>query len=201
MIRLYDYLPSGNGYKVRLLLTQLGITFERVELDILKGATRTPEFLAKYPNGRIPAVELDDGRLLFESNAIIMYFAEGTPFLSADRFERAETMQWLFFEQYSHEPYIASVRFLVMYPQVKDDRRMILDMMRRRGHDALSVMERHLKSRDWFVGARYSVADVALYAYTNVAGEGGFDLSSYPAVRAWLARVKSQPRHIPITQG
>jgi len=201
MIRLYDYLPSGNGYKVRLLLTQLGIPFERVELDILKGATRTPEFLAKYPNGRIPAVELDDGRLLFESNAIIMYFAEGTPFLSADRFERAETLQWLFFEQYSHEPYIASVRFLVMYPQVKDDRRQILDMMRRRGHDALTVMERHLKSRDWFVGARYSVADIALYAYTNVAGEGGFDLSGYPAVRAWLDRVKSQPRHIPITQG
>jgi len=201
MIRLYDYLPSGNGYKVRLLLTQLGIAFERVELDILKGATRTPEFLAKYPNGRIPAVELDDGRLLFESNAIIMYFAAGTPFLSADRFERAETLQWLFFEQYSHEPYIASVRFLVMYPQVKDDRRQILDMMRRRGHDALTVMERHLKSRDWFVGARYSVADIALYAYTNVAGEGGFDLSGYPAVRAWLDRVKSQPRHIPITQG
>jgi glutathione S-transferase len=201
MIRLYDYLPSGNGYKVRLLLTQLEIPFERVELNILKGATRTPEFLAKYPNGRIPAVELDDGRLLFESNAIIMYFAEGTPFLPADRFERAETLQWLFFEQYSHEPYIATVRFLVMYPQVKDDRRQILDMMRRRGHDALTVMERHLKSRDSFVGARYSVADIALYAYTNVAGEGGFDLSGYPAVRAWLDRVKSQPHHIPITEG
>jgi glutathione S-transferase len=166
----------------------------------LKGQTRTAEFLAKYPNGRIPAVELDDGRLLFESNAIIMYFAEGTPFLSADRFERAETLQWLFFEQYSHEPYIASVRFLVMYPDVKDDRRLIIDMMRRRGHDALAVMEGHLKSREWFVGARYSVADIALYAYTNVAGEGGFDLSSYPAVRAWLDRVKSQPRHISITQ-
>jgi glutathione S-transferase len=201
MIRLYDYLPSGNGYKVRLLLTQLGIAFERVELNIINGETRTPEFLAKYPNGRIPAVELDDGRLLFESNAIIMYFAEGTPFLSADRFQRAETLQWLFFEQYSHEPYIASVRFLVMYPQVRDDRRQILDMMRRRGYDALAVMERHLKSREWFVAERYSVADIALYAYTNVAGEGGFDLSSYPAIRAWLDRVQSQPRHIPITQG
>ena len=201
MIRLYDYLPSGNGYKVRLLLTQLGISFERVELDILKGETRTAEFLRKYPNGRIPAVELDDGRLLFESNAIIMYFAEGTAFLFADRFERAEILQWLFFEQYSHEPYIASVRFLVMYPQVQDERRQILDMMRRRGYDALGVMEGHLKSREWFVGARYSVADIALYAYTNVAGEGGFDLAGYPAIRAWLDRVKSQPRHIPITQG
>ena len=200
MIRLYDYLPSGNGYKVRLLLTQLGIAFERVELNIIKNETRTPEFLGKFPNGRIPAVEFEDGKRLFESNAIIMYFADGTPFLSADRFERAETLQWLFFEQYSHEPYIASVRFLVMYPQVQDDRRQILDLMRRRGHDALAVMESHLKSREWFVGATYSIADIALYAYTHVAGEGGFDLSRYSAIRGWLDRVKSHPRYIPITQ-
>ncbi len=200
MIRLYDYLPSGNGYKVRLLLTQLGIAFERVELNIIKSETRTPDFLGKFPNGRIPAVEFEDGKRLFESNAIIMYFADGTPFLSADRFERAETLQWLFFEQYSHEPYIASVRFLVMYPQVQDDRRQILDLMRRRGHDALAVMESHLKSREWFVGATYSIADIALYAYTHVAGEGGFDLSRYSAIRGWLDRVKSHPRYIPITQ-
>jgi glutathione S-transferase len=201
MLRLFDYLPSGNGYKVRLLLTQLGVPFERVELDILKGQTRTPEFLAKFPNGRIPAIELDDGKLLFESNAIIVYLAEGTQFLPADKFERGQVMQWLFFEQYSHEPYIASVRFLVMYPQVSDDRRMIIDLMRRRGYDALDVMEGHLKSNDWFVGKQYSIADIALYAYTNVASEGGFDLSQYPAVLTWLERVKSQPKHIPITQG
>ena len=202
MIRLYDYLPSGNGYKVRLLLTHLGIEFERVELDIIKGQTRTPEFLGKFPNGRIPAIELDDGRLLFESNAIIIYFAEGTPFLPADRFQRAQVLQWLFFEQYSHEPYIASVRFLVMYPQVADPRRAILEsLMRPRGYDALGVMEAHLKSREWFVGERYTIADIALYAYTHVADEGGFDLDGYPSVRAWLALVKSQPRHIPITQG
>jgi glutathione S-transferase len=201
MLRLYDYLPSGNGYKVRLLLTQLGIPFERIELDILKGLTRTPEFLAKFPNGRIPAVELEDSKLLFESNAIITYFAEGTPFLPDDKYNRAQVMQWLFFEQYSHEPYIASVRFLVMYPQVSDDRRMIIDFMRRRGHDGLGVMEGHLKSHDWFVGQHYSIADIALYAYTNVAGDGGFDLSAYPSIRAWLERVKSQPKHIPITQG
>jgi len=202
VIRLYDYLPSGNGYKVRLLLTQLGIAFERVELDIIKGQTRTPEFLRKFPNGRIPAVELDDGRLLFESNAIILYFAEGTPFLPADRFQRAQIFQWLFFEQYSHEPYVASVRFLVMYPQVADPRRAILEsLMRPRGYDALGVMEAHLKSREWFVGERYTIADIALYAYTHVADEGGFDLDGYPSVRAWLALVKSQPRHIPITQG
>jgi glutathione S-transferase len=202
MIRLYDYLPSGNGYKVRLLLTQLGIPFERVELDILKGQTRSTEFLRKFPNGRIPAIELDDGRLLFESNAIILYLAEDTPLLPADRFQRAQVFQWLFFEQYSHEPYIASTRFLVMYPDVPDARRAILEtLMRPRGYDALGVMERQLKSREWFVGDRYSVADIALYAYTHVADEGGFDLAGYPAVGAWLARVKSQPRHIPITQG
>jgi glutathione S-transferase len=201
MIRLYDYLPSGNGYKVRLLLTQLRIPFERVELNIIKSETRTPEFLHKFPNGRIPAVEFDDGKLLFESNAIILYFAEGTPFLPADRFERAQVFQWLFFEQYSHEPYIASVRFLVMYPEVADPRRAIVEsLMRPRGYDALGVMEGHLKSREWFVGERYSIADIALYAYTHVADEGGFDLAGYPAVRAWLERVKSQPHHVAITQ-
>jgi glutathione S-transferase len=202
VIRLYDYLISGNGYKVRLLLTQLGIPFERIELDITKGETRTPEFLRKFPNGRIPAVELDDGKLLFESNAIILYFAEGTPFVPAARFQRAQIFQWLFFEQYSHEPYVASVRYLVMHPEVNDPRRTIVDtMMRPRGYDALGVMEGHLKSREWFVGERYSVADIALYAYTHVADEGGFDLARYPAIRAWLERVKSQPRHIPITHG
>jgi glutathione S-transferase len=201
MIRLYDYLESGNGYKIRLLLTLLGIPFDRIELNITKGETRTPEFLRKFPNGRIPAVEMDDGKLLFESNAIISYFAEGTPFMPVDRFQRAQTLQWLFFEQYSHEPYIASVRYLVMHPDVADPRRAILDtMMRPRGYDALGVMEVHLKSRDWFVGERYSIADIALYAYTHVADEGGFDLAGYPAIRRWIGRVKSQPRHIPITQ-
>jgi glutathione S-transferase len=202
MIRLYDYLASGNGYKIRLLLTQLAIPFERIELNIKKGETRTPEFLRKFPNGRIPTVELDDAKLLFESNAIISYFAEGTPFLPADRFQRAQVLQWLFFEQYSHEPYVASVRYLLMNPDVQDPRRTILDsLMRPRGYDALGVMEGHLESREWFVGERYSIADIALYAYTHVADEGGFNLAGYPAIRRWLERVKSQPRHIPITQG
>ncbi len=200
MIRLYDYLPSGNGYKVRLLLTQLGIQYERVELDIIKGETRTPEFTKKFPNGRIPAIEFDDGRRLFESDAILTYFAEGTPFLPTDRFERARTLQWLFFEQYSHEPYIAVMRFLKIHPEVADPRRAMTDMITQRGYDALGVMEGHLQSREWFVGGRYSIADIALYAYTHVASEGGFDLSRYPAIREWLALVKSQPRHIPITQ-
>lgn len=200
MLRLYDYLPSGNGYKFRLLLTQLGIPFERIELDIIEGETRTAEFLGKFPNGRIPAVEFDDRRLLFESNAIVMYLAEGTQFLPADRYERAQVLQWMFFEQYSHEPYIASVRYLVIHPEVQDPRRGILDMMRKRGYDALGVMEGHLQSREWFVGGRYSIADIALYAYTHVADEGGFDLSSYPSIRGWLGRVKSQPKYIPITK-
>jgi glutathione S-transferase len=201
MIRLYDYLGSGNGYKVRLLLTQLGVPFERIELDIIKGETRTPDFLRKFPNGRVPAVELDDARPLFESNAIIAYFAEGTPLMPADRFQRAQVLQWLFFEQYSHEPYIGSVRHLVTHPGVQDPRRAILEtLMRPRGYAALGVMEGHLKSREWFVGEGYSIADIALYAYTHVANEGGFNLAGYPAIRAWLERVKSQPRHIPITQ-
>jgi glutathione S-transferase len=200
MIRLYDYLPSGNSYKVRLLLTQLGIPFERVDRDIIKGETRTPEFLAKFPNGRIPAIELEDGRLLFESNAILWYFADGTALLPEDRFTRAQTLQWLFFEQYSHEPYIAVARFLAMYPQVADERRAGLARIMKLGNDALGVMEAHLKSHDWFIGDRYSIADIALYAYTHVAGEGGYELSAYPATRAWLGRVCAQPRYIPITQ-
>jgi glutathione S-transferase len=202
MIRLYDYQPSGNGYKVRLLLTQLGVPFERIELDIIKGETRTPEFLRKFPNGRIPAVEIGDGEILFESNAIMTYLAEGTRLMPEDRFQRAQAMQWLFFEQYSHEPYIAGVRYMAIHPEVKDPRRSIIDtLMRPRGYDALGVMEGHLKSREWFVGERYSIADIALYAYTHVADEGGFDLSSYPSIRAWLERVKSQAGHIPITRG
>ena len=208
MIRLYDYLPSGNGYKVRLLLTQLGIEYQRVELDIMQGETRTSEFTGKFPNGRIPAVEFDDGRRLFESDAILTYFAEGTPFLSTDRFERARTLQWLFFEQYSHEPYIAVMRFLRMHADFPDPRRSMAEMIIQRGYDALAVMESHLSGagkgdlpREYFVGGRYSIADIALYAYTHVAEEGGFDLAKYPQVRAWLARVKSQLRYIPITQG
>ena len=122
--------------------------------------------------------------------------------MPVDRFQRAQVLQWLFFEQYSHEPYIASVRYLVIHPEVKDPRRSIIDsLMRPRGYDALGVMEGHLKSREWFVSERYSIADIALYAYTHVADEGGFDLSNYPATRAWIDRVKSQPRHIPITRG
>jgi glutathione S-transferase len=199
LLRLHDYLESGNGYKVRLLLHQLGIPFERIERDILRGETRTPEFLALNPNGRIPLLELEDGTCLAESNAIQWYLAEGTPFLPDDRLLRAHVLQWLFFEQYSHEPYIAVVRFWAHAGRL-DEHREELDARRAGGHAALAVMEERLSDRDWFVGAAYSIADIALYAYTHVAPEGGFDLAPYPAVSRWLERVRSVPGHIPIDQ-
>jgi glutathione S-transferase len=199
-MRLHDYLPSGNGYKVRLLLAQLGRPFELVECDILRGETRTPEFLARNPNGRIPVLELDDGRHLAESGAILCYLAEGTPFLPADRFARARVLQWMFFEQYSHEPYIAVARFWIHSLGQRAARADRLAEKWERGYQALDVMERHLAGRRFFVEERYSIADIALYAYTHVAGEGEFDLTRYPAVQAWLVRVAAQPGHVPITQ-
>jgi glutathione S-transferase len=200
-MRLYDFLSSGNGYKVRLLLSQLAIPFDRVETNILEQATRTPEFLAKNPNGRIPVLELDDGTFLAESNAILFYLAEGTSFLPSDRLERARVLQWMFFEQYSHEPYVAVARAWLHLFGMDEERRRQLPQKQKLGYDALGVMERYLASRTFFVGERYSIADIALYAYTHVAGEGGFDLGRFAAVRAWLDRVRREPRHIPITQG
>ncbi|HEX2486227.1 MAG TPA: glutathione S-transferase family protein, partial [Myxococcota bacterium] len=199
-LKLYDYLESGNGYKVRLLLHQLGIPFERVELDILRGETRTPEFLRLNPNGRIPLLQLEDGRCLAESNAIQWYLAEGTRFLPDDRVGRAQALQWMFFEQYSHEPYIAVLRFWTHAGWLEEKAAQVPER-RERGLAALGVMERELERRDWFAGDRYSIADIALYAYTHVAGEGGFDLAAFPAVQRWLARVREQPGHVPITCG
>jgi glutathione S-transferase len=200
MYRLYDYLPSGNGYKVRLLLTQLGMLFELVELDIVKGLTRTPDFLAKNPNGRIPTLEIQPGVFLAESNAILFYLADATPFFPTDRLERAQVLQWMCFEQYSHEPNIATPRFWLQHLGLTEERRAALEQKRLLGSAALGVMEQHLTPRTFFVAERYSIADIALYAYTHVADEGGFDLAPYPAIRAWLDRVRAQPRHIPITQ-
>jgi glutathione S-transferase len=200
VLRLYDYLPSGNGYKVRLLLHQLGIPFERVELDILRGETWTPEFLAKNPNGRIPTLELEDGTHLAESNAILCYLADGTPFLPADRLDRARVLQWMCFEQYSHEPNIATVRFWY-HSELTDERRALLPAKRELGEAALRVMDGHLRTRRFFVGESYTVADIALYAYTHVADEGGFDLAPHGAIRDWLERVRAQPGHVPITRG
>ena len=200
MITLYDSLISGNAYKVRLVLAQLAVPFRAIEMDPFDGSTRKPDFLAKNPNGRVPTVLLEDGTYLAESNAIVWYFAEGSSLAPASRLERAQTLQWLFFEQYSHEPYIAVVRawkhFVSKLSPLQE-----LDLPERvkRGYAALDVMEKHLASRDFFVGGRYGLADIALYAYTHVAPEGDFELARYPRIRAWLARVAAQPGHVTIT--
>jgi len=198
MLRLYDYFESGNAYKVRLLLSQLGRPFERVHLDILKGETRTPAFLAKNPNHRVPVVEWPDGRVLCESNAILFHLSEGSDYQPEDAFERARVLQWMAFEQYSHEPCVAVLRFWHFAGQLGEHDEAEIAAKREGGEHALGVMERHLAERDYFVGDRYSIADISLYAYTHVAQEGGFDLARYPAVAAWLERVAAQPGHVPI---
>jgi len=197
-IRLHESWYSGNCYKVRLLLTQLGLPFERVEVDLKDGETRRPAFRALAPLGRVPVVVLDGGTALAESNAIMCYFGEGTPLVPSDRLERAQMMQWLFWEQYSHEPYVAVVRAWVRYFGVPPGKEAELEERRERGVRALDTMEQHLVRRSFFVGERYSLADIALYAYTHVAHEGGFDLSGHAAVERWMGRVRVQPGHIPI---
>ena len=201
-MRLHDNLSSGNGYKVRLLLTQLGIPFERIEYDIDRSETCNPEFLEKInPNGRIPVLETENGDFLPESNAILFYLADGTPLLPEGKFDRARVLQWMFFEQYSHEPNIATPRFWITHHvEMTDERRTALEQKRKLGYAALRVMEGHLKDHNFFVGDRYSIADIALYAYTHVAEEGGFDLEGFPAIRAWFERVASQPGYMPISQ-
>jgi glutathione S-transferase len=199
MATLYDYLDSGNGYKIRLLMSQLGLAYRWIELDIMEGATRTPEFLAKNPNGRIPTLELDEGPCLAESNAILWYLAEGSAFIPTGRLARAQVLQWMFFEQYSHEPYVATPRFILKHLPADSPRLAELPDRLNRGRAALGVMNTHLKANAYFAGGRYSIADIALYAYTHVAHEARLDLAPYPEVRAWLARVAAEPRHIPIT--
>lgn len=198
MLRLYDNLFSGNGYKVRLLLSLLGIPFERVELDIDRGETRTSAFLAKNPNGRIPLLEIAPGDHLAESNAILCYLAEGTPYLPSARRARAAVLQWLFFEQYSHEPNIATSRYWITHKLLTPEREAMLPAKRVAGYAALDVMERALAGRDYFVGDCLTIADIALYAYTHAAHEGGFDLAPYEAIRGWLARVAQRPGFIAI---
>ncbi len=206
MLRLHDNASSGNAYKVRLLLAQLGIAYERIEYDIDRGATRTPEFLkTKNADGRIPVLELEDGRCLAQSNAILWYLAEGTPVLPAastdeGRWRRAQVLQWMFFEQYSHEPNIATVRHWITHAvDMTAERLAALPGKRRQGVAALEVMEGHLRDHDFFVGAAYSIADIALFAYTHVAPEGGFDLTRFPAIQAWIGRVAAQPGYVRIT--
>ena len=198
MLRLYDNHLSGNGYKPRLLLAHLGRTYERIEVDILAGETRTHEFLVKNRNGRIPVLELEDGLCIAESNAILFHLAEGTRFLPSDRIGRALTLQWMFFEQYSHEPCIAVARHWIQHVEMTESQRAQLPDKQEGGRAALAVMEGHLHESDWFGGHSMNIADIALYAYTHVADEGGFDLAHWPAVRDWLGRVAEQPGHVPM---
>ncbi len=201
MLTLYDNLDSGNGYKARLLLHKLALPYTRVELDIDRSETRTAQFLVKNPNGRIPALELEDGTCLPESNAIIHYLAEGSPYLPTDRLKHAQVLQWMFFEQYSHEPFVATPRYIVKHLGRGHARMKELPDRHQKGHAALAVMDQHLAKRRFFVDERLTIADIALYAYTHVAHEGDLDVSGYKTVMAWLARVAAEPRHIPITQG
>ena len=197
-ITVYGFSPSGNCHKVRLLLEQLGREYRWAEVRSDDGSTRTPEFLALNPNGKVPLVQLDDGRTLTESNAILFWLAEGTGYLPDDAWQRAQALRWMFFEQYSHEPYIAVARFIRGWTPADSPRRADLPRLRERGHQALAVMEKHLASHPWFSGAKYGVADIALFAYTHVAHEGGFDLAPYPALRDWLRRVQATPGFVPM---
>lgn len=194
---VYGMRTSGNCYKVLLTLEQLHLPYRWVEINSTAGETRTPEFLAKNPNGKVPLLELPDGRFLSESNAILCYLADGTDLLPPDRWQRAQVLQWMFFEQYSHEPYIAVARFIMKYLPADNPRFQELPRLREKGYQALGVMEQHLQRQAFFAGETYSIADIALFAYSHVAVEGGFDLSPYPAVRGWFDRIRTQTGFVP----
>jgi len=200
MLTIYSQPDSGNCYKPRLLLAKLGKTFKHVTVSSLDGSTRTPEYLAKNPNGKVPLLELDDGRFIAESNAMLLYLAENTRYLPKDAYERALVYQWLFFEQYSHEPYVAVRRALMVYPERARDatpERLASTLVG--GEKALGVMEEQLKKTPFLVGDSLTVADIALYAYTHEAHRGGFDMARYPAVNAWLARVAADEGHVSLS--
>ena len=199
---LHEYSASGNCYKVRLTAAHLGFPIERREYDILKGETRTPEFLANVnANGRIPVLQIGD-RFMPESNAAIFYLAEGSALIRSERFDRADMLRWMFWEQYNHEPNVATLRFWLAYvgeQKLTDAQRASIPAKRTAGEDALRLMDEHLSEHEWLAGAQFSLADIALYAYTHVAEEGGgFSLGSFPAVQRWLDRVARQPGHLPI---
>lgn len=199
---LHQMQMSGNCYKVRLAARQLGIALTLKDYPELGTETRKPAFLKLNPNGRVPLLERDDGRCLPESGAILWYLAEGTPLIPDDRWGRSRVLQWMFFEQYSHEPYIAVARFWLSY-KPKDEleqKKHLVPEWHAKGNAALAVMETHLKTHDWFAGGHYSIADIALYGYTHAADEGGFDLDQYPAVSRWLSRVAAEPGHIPLSE-
>ncbi|SEV85409.1 MULTISPECIES: glutathione S-transferase family protein [unclassified Luteibacter] len=199
MPTVYGLRSSGNCYKLQLLLDMLGRPYRWVDTDSTRGATRTAEFLALNPNGKVPLLVLDDGRRLAESNAILCYLAEGTPYLPTTSWDRARTLQWMFFEQYSHEPCIAVARFICRWLPEDHERRAELPRLRERGAQALDVMEEHLSREPFFSGGGFGVADIALFAYTHCAADGGFDLSRWPLVGTWLERVRARPGFSPMS--
>jgi glutathione S-transferase len=200
MYRLYDYLPSGNGYKCRLVLKQLGLPYELIHLDIRTGATRTPEFLAMNPNGRIPLLEVPGKGYLPESHAIISFLAEGSRLIPGDALDRGRMWQWMCFEQYNLEPNVATVRFWMSLGKTRTELGEKLVEKKKLGYAALDVLEEGLRGRSYLVANRYSLADISLFAYTHVAHEGGFDLAPYPNIRGWCDRIASQPGWTPITE-
>ncbi len=196
MTTVHGMSASGNCHKVRMLLEHMGRPYRWAEVDSAHGATRTPEYLAINPNGKVPVLELDDGRVLVESNAILFYLAEGTRYLPEDPWQRAQALSWMFFEQYSHEPNIAVARFIRGWTPLDSPRRAQLPALLERGHQALAVMEIHLRAAEWFTGAYYGIADMALFCYTDCAADGGFQLERYPALVGWLERVRATPRFL-----
>ena len=200
VIKLFGDCRSGNCYKAAWILRHAGIDFEWVETDVMTRETRTDRFLALNPNGRVPLLVFPDGRRLAESNAILLHIAEGGPLLPADAFERALVYQWLFFEQYSHEPYIAVARFIVHLAKTADEQPDRMALLWNQGNHALAVMESRLEESPFFAGQAFSIADIALYAYTHTAEDGGFDLAPYPAVLAWLQRVQEQPGYLTMSE-
>lgn len=199
MLTIYSQPDSGNSYKPRLLLAKLGKPFKHVSVSSIDGSTRKPEYLAKNPNGKVPLLELEDGRFLAESNAMLLHLAEGTSYLPKDAYERALVYQWLFFEQYSHEPYIAVRRALMVYPErARDATPERLASTLTGGNKALGVMEEQLKKTPFLAGDHLTVADISLYAYTHEAHRGGFNMDAYPAIQSWLARVAADAGHVPI---
>ena len=199
-MKLYGDSESGNCYKIKLLLAHLGRPYQWVDIDILAGESRSEDFLAKNPNGKIPVLELADGSHLAESNAILYYLSEGTAYLPEQPLNRARALQWLFFEQYSHEPFIATSRFWIHYLDARDEYAEKLAERREPGYRALRVMEQTLENHPFLVADRFTIADIALFAYTHVAPEGDFELEGFPAIRAWIERISALPGHLPMRQ-
>ncbi len=199
-LRIYGDSRSGNCYKIQLLCSEMGVDYDWEEVDIIAGDTRTPQFLAMNANGKIPLLALPDGRYLPESNAILFYLADGSEFFAGDAYARAEILQWMFFEQYSHEPNIATSRFIIKYLGNPVDRQPGLEEKKIGGYKALKIMERQLRRHSFITGDNYNIADIALFAYTHVADEGGFKLDDYSAIREWITTIKGRPNFVPMAQ-